>query len=594
MKIFPGNLLLGWPELWRYPELVAQLTSDREALNVESAVDIIARGITRNSTATDSLRSLLAMRAFGAARILLESPAFIEQVGDSHSQLAAEVADAVRRTHLEFTARRFELAARATRLNTPIEIEEYELERVLTGNPSEADQMLGVWARDLDRREQEIREELERRVAERLHRRQPDAGRAREWAETIRGYLRTSRFDLAENLLTSNSAGSEHDDPEAIPRSPRWHYDLTALDTIRILRGVERPPDVGFVERWSPAEDDLTALNLLKWLEQHAGPKFSGSAEDASEFARLLDEFLTGRPARPREVAETDDGYITWVYEVSEPRILRLAGGKDGVPLWIARSPEQTAPSSLADELAVLAFHPESAPLGRPGLLGFEARMLFPLLRDSSFRKVNFLRRLMLRISLEDALLMPPTLNVEIPGSAWSYAAWFLDYLGIKTDSPSTLDLITFYGSGRGDVLTLFLSALVESVSERYTTISSADVHGTWRSTRFRNAARARLLEPYLKDPKARAVLGCVYYLMAGEEEIELADLQMWLAEAWDFEDVHAITAAAEKLNAGDLLKLEDAKRIHLPKTAITYLTRIEIGDPESYIRSALEQKHKC
>jgi hypothetical protein len=593
MKSFPGNLLLGWPELWRYPELVAQLASDREALNVESAVDIITRGITRNSTATDSLRSLLAMKAFGAAHLLLESPAFIKEVGDGYSQLAAEVADTERRTHLELTARRFELAARATRLNTPVEVEEYGLERVFAENPSEADQMLGVWARDLDRREQEIREELERRVEERLRRRQPDTGRAKEWAETVRGYLRTSRFDLAENLLASDSAGSEHDDPEAIPRSPRWHYDLTALNTIRILRGFERPPDVGFVERWSPTPEDLAALNLLEWLERHTGPEFSCSAEDAGEFARLLDEFLTGRPARPREVEEIDDGYITWVYEVYEPRILRLAGSKDGVPLWIARSPEQTAPSSLADKPAVLAFHPESAPVGRPGLLGFEARMLFPLLRESSFRKVNFLRRLMLRISLEDTLLMPPTLNVEIPGSAWSYAAWFLDYLGIKTDSPSTLDLITFYGSGRGDVLTLFLSALVESVSERYTTISSADVHGTWRSTRFRNVARDRLLGPYLKDPEARAVLGCVYYLIAGGEELEITDLLMWLAEAWDFEDAHAITAAAEKLNAGGLLMLEDAKRIRLPKTGITHLIRVDIGDPESYIRSALEQKHK-
>lgn len=589
MKTFPSLLLRNWPSLWRYPDLAALLATDMAEIDTKTAALTIARGINKDTSPADVLRSLLDVKNFRTANFLLGTKAFREQAGGAFTLLAAEAADAIRRARFELLARRFELEARANRLGQTPEVSEEELERAFNEDPLAADLLLTTWAREIEKGEQEKHEEIERGLAE--MERVVGSDSALSWAGAIHRYVKTNRFDLAAKLLSGGPATPTSEaDPESVPRVPRWHYDFPTQLTARILRGIEPPPDVGFAERWCPREGDSAAERLLDWLGTFGTREFTGTADDVGNFARLLDEFITGVPAPVREVDEFDNGYCTRVFGAKDTRILRLAVGPSGIPLWFPRTPDQTIHSSLADESTLLAFHPERPPLGRAGVIGFDARVLYPLFHDSSFRKANFLRRLMLNVSIKDAIPAEVDLGVitdEEVDPAWSYAAWFVDYLGIQIDSPATLDLIAFYGSGKAGVIITLLASLVTSVGDRYATVSATDVHRVWMSASFRDAVGKLLFSPLAGDPVRRLVLGCTYYLVGGGEKVELHDLKAFLADGWDYHEGDAVFKAVEGLDAAGLLDFEDAKLVHLSNTGVTHLVRTAMGNPEQYIQAA-------
>jgi hypothetical protein len=589
MKKFPSQALKGWPDLWRYPDLMVALATGVEDIDSSSAVLTLARGIANERTPEDVLRSLLEARHFRTVRFLLGMPSFRDQLGDNYFRLEAEAADCIERIHFELVARDFELRARENRLGLTVTLRGDEIQHVIQEDALRADRLLSAWSSELDKEEQLKRVELEHRLQEKLE--GTLVGQFQSWNDAIRRLINTNRFEMAEKLLAEETrAQPDYDDPEAIPRRPRWHYTFPVTSAIRKIRAQEPPPDVGFQERWTPVKDDRAAHQLLDCLEELSSQQDLLSLECVSRFGCVLDEFLSGHPGGSREAIEVDGGYYTFVYEVADHHVLRLDVGGQGVPVWIPRMPDHSAPENLMQQGTVLAFHPERAPVGRAGLIGFDARLLFPLLGQTSYRKINFLRGLMRRISVKDVI--PNDLDLDLIStpageSSWTYAAWFLDYLGLQVDSPATLDLICFYGD-RTDILVLLLSKLVASIEERNTLIRSSDVHRLWLTPNFRDAVTERLLKPIKSSWQTGAVLGCIFFLAGSGEPPTVSDLNSWLSEAWDFSDQMAIRKALDLLEDAKFIELDSDGFVRLPQTGITQLVRAAIGNSEVFVQTAI------
>lgn len=590
MKTFPSSLLRNWPDLWRYPDLMQCVATGTEDIEPSGAVLSIAQGIATQRSPEDVLRSLLESKNFRAVHFMLDMPHLKNEIGDGYAKLKADALDFIKSIHFELVARLFELEARESRLGLKAVSSGDHIRDIIEADAANADRLLTTWSRELEELQQDRRKDLEHRLGDIAG--QPLAGMSREWTDTIRRFISTNRFEMAERLLATGPGSSpSFGDPESIPRSQRWHYNFPVASAIRKIRGSEPPPDVGFQERWNPQKDDLAARHLLDWLEQRLSSSSSLTAEDVSSFACILDEFLSDKPSCSRDVREIEGGFFTSVYEVTEARILRLSAGSKGIPLWVPVSADVMPPQDLSGEQVLLAFHPERAPVGRASAIGFDARIFFPLLPTPRYRRVNFLRSLMRRMAIKDAIpaeFDPSTIHLEPGDSPWSYAAWFLDYLGLQVDSPATIDLICFYAT-RNDILVLLLSTLVTSIGERSAIISSSDVHRLWLSQSFRDSVLKRLIGPLESEPETRAVLGCIFFLAASGEELRGPDLQIWLSEAFDFKDERAVSAALQWLTSANLIELHEDGSIRLPQSGITHLVRSAIGDPETFVHSALE-----
>jgi hypothetical protein len=576
---------LTWANLWRYPELVINVTRGDE-IDPAVAGRSLLPGMAAVYTPSEALSMLLDSGEFEAAQAMTENLEANGIVPNAElADMERRLAEARRQALEKIESRQFDLKTRAISAGIP---------DVLTADLSiagervhSAHEILDLWEYEIQAKEEAIQQDLRGRLKTVIDTQNLPVGEQGAWQKMVAACIERRRFQAAEKLLATRRLMGPVSDPSVIPRRPLWPYtDGTRAGLSRFQSHTDEGSS--FRREWGPKSGDQPAQSLLSSLGPLATSKAAVLAEDAEYFVKSLDIFLGGSD-RNHQIRTWNNGFSGLLYSLNEKSVPRLALCREGVPIWLPRDPREQAPDQLFGNPVVVGYHPD-VELEGP-ILSFTSTLLFRLVGDEQ-RRINFVRWLARQIKPED--VMPATFDpdelpvLEDEEAACHYAAWFFDLHAISLESDSVLGLIGFYAAQSRHVLCALLGEIGRRLRFRDEIVKTSHVHTAWNSTSFRDTAAAYLLRPVASDPRLLAALACVYLVAEEDEEVTLEYISEWLS-VYGLARLDDVPAALRSLAKRGLLTMDsDDNGVWIPSSPRVMLIREHMGDLESYIGKQL------
>jgi hypothetical protein len=577
----PRSALWSWPELWRYPELLRQLATGQsqrpappESMDGRAAAKAVVEGIaTAWSSPAEVFAEFLRMGEHGSARALLDHAPATPTLAETGR---AELERTVERSREQLSARCLLLSQRAVSVG------------LAERPPAGADPMDAVeWSQpEAEARLERWRGQIEAEVAtrkKRLHTelqfvtgRMAESGPSHDpqtalWEEAVRRCIEEGYIDEADRLLQQGGGLMPPGSPPVLPPTPpRWGWNEPLTEIIGWFEGRPAPP--GF-DRWRPDADDREAAAVVATLQRLAS---GGSADEGAvaDLAGAIEMLVGASPAPDREVAADNEGFLTVLRGLADPRLpgLRAAAG-GALPFWVSRHAELVPPAAQVGVVTVCFSLEPSPPLGR-GLVGINARTLLPLLHNRPYRRLRLLRELGIQIPLAEAIpegaedaAGPGPLGLD----SRDHAAWLLKLLGVDTEIP-VLDALVYYGGYRADLLYALLRRCLSWLPDRSTRLSDEVLARAFNDLAFQEEAQQRLLAPIREDRLAMAVLAALV-LLADEPALDAGQVVEALALLWERQvPLPEAERALDRLAAAALL--EPHGGYHLPSSGIRTILR--------------------
>lgn len=539
-------VLADWDERWRYPSLLVELAYPGGTADDRRYADRLLDGIAVPVTDPgEAVAVLLERGEFGVAQRLAEGGLFRD---DAASDLIEQVSAAEQATVGELARRRDGLVQRMRRAGSS------ESPPPMSALPRErraaAVNALDEWEREhLLATEAELKARLERSLAAR----DPDSHG--EWAAAVRGCLDAGEFPAAERLLEDGPSADVPGGPASVPRWTRWPWsDRHLPEILRWYHDGAAPP--GFPDRWRPPEQDRTAPEMLRALEElHR----QCDLDSVREFATALDDAL-GAGRLPHSVTPVGEGFLTHLVAVSDYRLPWIALPKK-VPLYVG-PPGWAPPEGPA---AVWFVPAVGVPGALPGVAALDATAIFRLVaptgtgRPSSpaVRRANLLREVCRRLRVAD-VLGEDTATAQFPTSAHETRdaiAWCLDLLGVHPGLGVT-DALLYDTGAYPRALRVALEQLAPD-GRRPLELIAEDL-ALWRRDRAAmEKFHRRVLAPIFADREV-AVLLHIALMTNGEQPDALFtvdDLSQYLAVHPSSDDLISLPAAAHRTITGVLLE---------------------------------------
>lgn len=601
MKELLRNVLVGWPELWRYPELLGVLVRRPDVEATEFGKALIC-GMASPRPPSEVFEALVGAGEFRTARTLLDRPGFRASLGgESLTGLTAEIDLARVNAQQEVEARVATLRHRAKAAGCSQD-PPGGLRAALDVRWTRAELLVDDWEAEIEQAESERASELTERLRTLSGESPAPSLEVTAWQESVNRCIEARRLDAALFLLEGGPSEPLPDEPLAVPKRPEeWFRDYPPRTVLGWINDtLPAPPDFK-AWRSQPGDEEADAIArvLTRIVERTSGSGEGGEpmfadAQEVEEFAEAMDRFLGYGGERTRQVLELDSGYETRLYGLEDSRLPCLAVyGEGGVRLRLPRTQAEDRPEPDSDGDVLLCFGlTPAAPMGR-GIVSFDVYSLLRLFSGRHHRRVNFLREIGARLHPLDAI---PADSHRIQfekmdiGAIRSYASWLFDILNVDVEEPELVDMMVYYSGARADLLLWLMRALLERTDGRRETATPAGLLKAWRGLEFRATAARALLQPLENDPRARAVLGAA--LFAGLEPggtFDRDEVGLVLDEFEDaaFAEVEAQTLL-ERLVGLDLLAARAAGEYFIPRSGIGHLLVESIPDVEQYVRDSL------
>lgn len=615
------DLLRGWAELWRYPEVLSLLVRSPEAQAGEIARALVG-GIATPRQPSEVFDALLEAGEYEAARSLLDRPGFRflsgESVAAQRAVLERRLLDARQEVHARVAALRERAGVAACQESPPAGLEE-----ALSRRRTQAEALLDDWEEAI-RHGEAIRElEFKEKLDELSNESEASPEDLAVWRESVLRCIEAKRLRAAVFLLEGGPFEPLPEEPVAAPRSPEWFWQRSprlAMDWINNV--LPAPPDfrawrhsaedrdaeavarllTAIVDRVYPPEDDGAAPAGEKAFSPGNSkpdnrPVFA-DREEAEEFAAAVDRLLGSDGKATPAVREKEGGFETRLPALNDSRLPRFAlQGAAGVRCWLPGILSQDRPLDGPDEEVVLCFGLSNSSPSQGNLVFFDLFSLLRLFSDRRHRRANFLREIGAKLSPLKA----------IPADGWridrrqlglpqarSYAAWLLDIVNVDIEGPELIEMIVFYSGARADLLVLLTRALLEIGEERKTAATPNRLLEAWRAPGFRDAAAVVLLGPLESESRARAVLGAA--LVAGLEpggRIEADEIPLLLEDLVEGGVAEDETRALldRLVDLGLLVRGANDRELRIPPSGIGHLLIAAIPDVEEYLRDALKDR---
>jgi signal transduction histidine kinase len=413
----PDTVFATWTDLWRFPQLVVELTvgpadpGRREEALLKDYADPPA-------DCAAAVRKLVRAGEFSAAERLRESlpdPARDDVEAELTAARDLAAADVERRCEL--------LEARAGRLPlgppVPEGLAPWDGQR-----RAEAEKLLGDFEDDVEKLETAQRDKLIAQVNS-LY----PAGRHADWRGRVVQLVRADEFALAERLIADGPTIDQAADPQLVPRVYAWPYHDQPVAAVVSWYSQPRNAPPTFTERWLPGADDAEAHTLATSVDGfHAAP----GAASAAALATAIDA-LVGATGLAHEVEVFADGYLTILRGLHDARLVPLDLPSEyrlWLPAGLAPPPAGPGPQIVYTTAEAPVSGAAVARLTAPGLYALLTATFGGVPATRENRRINLLRLLYAQVDLADVWTPNPLRRVSR-----ETLVWFADMLGLRLDA---------------------------------------------------------------------------------------------------------------------------------------------------------------
>lgn len=565
------EVLEGWPDLWRYPDLLRQQGAQAPAaiLAGKTLTEFTLGALASPVDAAEIFKVLLRSGDFAAARTMLAShsfqselPRLNQSIAVFHAEIEAAVTTEKRRLH--------------------VIAEGLRLRALRTGQLDSA-----------------LARQIQHAVASAEHSRHKSEGLLRE----------------IERKLGEMSRSPE---AESSPVLRRWPFTDSAVRICRWFLGEESAPRDAV--DWAPAREDEDAQRFLTRLQAMCSQDGKADAAAAASLVAAIERLL-GLPKRVPTAVQIHEGlFRSALRGLDSPWLpeLGIESFPDGVPIFIACNDDaQPARDHLPPTLFLFFSVSGGETVERPERsLQISPATFFSLLRDTANRLDRFLAELGTQVPRtfvhqEGRITQPAMQGADAERRAFSARrnAFLkrLAVLGIHDLQPTAevLDRLVFFGGG----IARLEGRLIWEIAQRQrflrrrrqARLDLEDIQAAYDSSRFQEYALGQLLGTLDSSPVERLVLGSLCEALGVElllYPVTLVDLRDWL-QMTDRPVPEALLAEAVRALIGrrflekDPASIATDKMIHsvrLPPNGVGHLILRELGSPDrvrSYIDSA-------
>ena len=378
------NILHHWPGLWRYPNLLVTLERvDTERTTATTLAKGLIDGLASPRSPQDCLLSLLDRGEFQMAERVLGTEDFKTAIDlNDYEALCQELDMARHRAADDIRSRIAVLGARASRVGLPSE-PPADMDSALDKRITEAQALLDGWEDIIQRKENEVADEMRRSIKKTLEKIDEKATPGiTAWQASVERCLKAREYEIARFLVASRPAAEVPEEPLLVPRRPQWPWHESLVEVLQWFDGTQSSPPE-FHARWRHDPTDVPAAQLLNVLSQVAN---SGAIDidSAREFANALDSFL-GRAGMDREVIMRGNWFETRLHAPIDLRLPCFARYDSvGVRLWIPRTKDASPLDELESETSGLCFQPDENVPTPIGIVSFDSWILLRLFADAS------------------------------------------------------------------------------------------------------------------------------------------------------------------------------------------------------------------
>lgn len=554
-----ADLVDGWPQRWRYPDLLDRPADDQDA--AAWVTGAILNGMAEPLTLAEAGRRLIGSGSFEVVdRMVEEAPLTATDVRQLDALLRAarrsRRADHERR--LEMLERRRHLMPGAWPAVSPAQraaIVDRSREA-----PLEAEKLLVELEKAAD-------DATALRVAELRGMRLALAEPGDKRGQLIDRCIEAGEYEAARALLDRNQAIPDGG-PALLPRPEELPDDLPALGILdMLLDGTgSRLPDLErvSVEHRAPPTNDADAWALLRALRAmtRSAPETAPDLAAAQQLVEALHRVL-GVTEVAHTVQAVGSAVHARLFFASDGRLppLRLLS-HEGVDLWVGK----TAPSAeLPRPVVWLVPDGRASAVGETGAAVVGADDLIVLVAPTAEgsparpadRQIQLLRRI--GPALTTHQLIGPDQLVDLSRAHspdWSLA-WLFDLLGYTLDAVARAALLYETG-GRPDDLRLVVDALVKRTgtpTDRLRKLGLEHLQAVREDPAVAERRRNRLLAAVHGQPLAEALLLTSVWLAASDNTLRsLTEVVEWLEVLAEVNLSAVGLTTAELTAAADLL----------------------------------------
>lgn len=569
------EVLEGWPELWRHPDLFRQQsqTTRTASAGTNSITEATLRALASPMHAPDVFRAFLSSGDFAAASALLDTESFrheLLRVKQSHRALRADLEAAMtaekRRQHIAAEGLRMR-ALRLGKLDSQIELQLQQAVTAVEQSRHSSESML---------------REIERKLG---------------------GPSGSAQPKSSSDLIT------------------RWPFKDAAARVCGWFLGEEKaPPDAA---RFAPSADDADARQLLKLLRSFCAQNGMVDVTEAVSLLAVIERVLGTFDQPAPDVRQTEWAFRSALRGLDSPWLPELGSAAlpDGVPFIIPRgdgklpSPNQLPPSLF---LSLALSEGDPAEMPERGLR-ISPATFFCLLKDKASRRERFLAELGAQIprtmiqkdvyevpAAQRSAGEPSALNIRRSAFAQRLAA-----LGIRDLHPAAevLDRLAFFSGGLAQLESRLIWEIAQKQRifgrRRQARLDLEGVQTAYESPRFQEYAQAQLLGSLDHSPIERLVLGSLCEALGVDllsYPVAISDLKVWLQmndrQVPEESLLKAVRALIEKgllQPVGATAASVDALRsIRLPPSGVGHLILRELAAPDrvrNYVDSAYKEQ---
>jgi hypothetical protein len=588
----PVQILSGWRERWRYPELLVRLDFDGERLTPDDVAQLLVRGLGNPLTPTGAIEALLRDGEFGTALRLLDDPDFAALLPGDLTAVRGDVEEARRRLLREFDARQISLDARAREAGIASPASFALAENIQRSADAEAAFAAAEAAVELAEHESGSRLQALLQAVEE----EASGGASPEAPLDVQDYHERVQACIDANQFTAARYLLEHHRPHEKDEEWLRHASWPAL-----RRGALSAPPHQFRVQRSPADAPLS--EILTWYEQGAiaPPEFfrSWEPERTDEAAPRIVAALTELDRhglsddRARELRHALDALLgedqeeddTTLRTLDDPRLIPL--GLRGAPFDVVVRPgEGSGRTNGTDRRVAVALAGASS--ARAGIV-LDARELLGLAGMRRDRRVAFLRAIGGRIDPAVAIPAGNPCEWELPevdgDRIGVYLSWLLDLLGIEAE-PAVCNVLVAMAANR---LSLAIALLRALLAECDGSAELAALPQAFESQEFREAVFAELVGPLQADPLALALLATMS-MWRNEPGADALDEDDWFDLVAELSpqafERDALAEALERLRERRLIERWEAGLRADP--AVARVLAAAVGDMETFAAQLL------
>lgn len=572
MSSISVEMLAGWPERWRYPQLLVRLADADRPLARDELARLIVEGIADQATPTGSIRALIAAGEFAVAERLLEAPDISTLAGTEADVLADELVQARSAAAAELHTRLLALRSRAAEVDVrgvPDSVAD-----ATDARRHEGDMTLAKWEAEVAIKEREWEQRIRARLAE-IGAAGGDDAAAHHLGRSIDACLKANQLRAAEYLLRHHTqpaaaegdawpaalGGSLRANPYDVAAIAPWPWRLPIADVLAWYQHPDQaPPD--FHARWRAADAD--AIELVSAIGE-----FVAAGVPTTRLCAAIDRATGCEPTVDGQALET----------TADPLLAPLAFFA-GQAVRVRAPGDDEAPSAL-----ILAASPEED-AGGPWLAATD---LLRIVGQHTDRRVHLLRLIGAQLPLGRALRPEEaaTLPAMTPAELRLYIDWILDLLDVRVDAVFT-DVLTGLAAGFVQPALVLLDEFLSTAAARTEIADVTTLHEvTSASSAFSAACRSAVLGPLADtSPLVRAIVVVLaWYDPTGTDPQSLAGVHeiLELSEV-DRPDDADLAAAVWTLKRLGMVEETDAGYCVYPDVA--RLVRTLIPDVDAYVAS--------